>query len=169
MKHDLSITGRKTHTASSLRVGLDAASIGAVHDLGVLEGHTVHGVVALTTNGSDAQTVATRAVDVVNGDLGSTSDSNTIILVVNGDVLQSDIVTGRDIEAVTVVSSSIVTASAVRLIASRVVQSQTRNGEVLDTIDVEAVNRPVLDVESGDLGVIDMLHYNEVVWPGILC
>lgn len=61
------------------------------------------------------------------------------------------------------------TASAIRVITSRVVQSQTRNSEVLDTIDVEAVDRPVLDVEGGDLGVIDMLDYNEVVRPVIVC
>lgn len=79
--------GRKTHTASSLRVGLDTASIRAVHDLGVLEGHSVHGVVALTTNRPDAETVTTGAVDVVNRNLGSTGDSNTVILVVDGDVL----------------------------------------------------------------------------------
>jgi hypothetical protein len=113
--------------------------------------------------------VTTRAVDVVNGNLGSTSDSNAVILVINGDVLQSDIVTSRDVETVTVVSSGVVTASAIGLIASGVVQSQTRNGEVLDTIDVEAVDRPILDVEGGDFGVIDVLHYNEVVGPGIAC
>jgi hypothetical protein len=31
------------------------------------------------------------------------------------------------------------------------------------------VDRPVLDVEGGDLGVIDMLDYNEVVRPVIVC
>lgn len=113
--------------------------------------------------------MTTRAIDVVNGNLGSTSDSNAVILVINGDVLQSDIVTSRYVETVTVVSSCVITASAIRLIASRVVQSQPRNGEVLNTIDIEAVDRPVLDVEGGDFGVIDVLHYNEVIGSGIAC
>lgn len=133
--------------------------------MGVLEGDSVDGVVALATNRADAQTMTTGAVDVVNHDLSSTCDSNAIILVLDDDVLQSHVVTGRDVEAIGVVCSCIVTASGVGLVTVRVVQSKTRKSDVLNTGNVKAVNGPVLDVKVGDLRVVELLEDDEVVGP----
>lgn len=157
-----------THTASSFRVGFDAASVRAVQDLGVLKGNSIHSVIALATDGSNAQTVTTRAVQVVNGDLSSAGDSNAVILVIDGYVLQSNVVTRRDVEAIAVVSSCVFAASIIRLVACRVIQSQARNGQMLYTGDLEAVNWPVLDIEVGDLGVIHVLYNNEMVRPRVI-
>lgn len=133
--------------------------------MGVIESDSVDGVVALATNGADAQTMTTGTVDVVNHNLSSTCDSNAIILVLDNNVLQSHVVTGRDVEAIGVVSSCIVTASGVGLVTVRVVQSKTRKSDVLNTGDIKAVNGPVLDVEVGDLRVVELLEDDEVVGP----
>jgi hypothetical protein len=110
--------------------------------------------------------MTTGTVHIVDHDLGSTGNSNTVILVVHNDILQSNIVTGRYIETIRVVRSWVITTGGVGLVAIRVVQGKARNGEMLSSANVEAVNGPVLDVEVGDLGVIELLQYDEVIGPG---
>lgn len=109
--------------------------------------------------------MATRAVNVVNNDLGSTGDSNTVVLVVDLDFLESDVVTGGDVEAVAVVSSRVITTGAVGLITGSVVQHNTGDGEVLAPSDVETVNGPVHDVQVSNLGIVGVFDNNEVVGP----
>lgn len=135
----------------------------------VLKGHTVHSVVALSTNGSNAEAVTTRAIEIVNGNFGTTGNSDTVILVINGDVLQSDIVTGGNVESVAVMSSSVITTGIIGFVTCRVIQSQSRNGEVLNTVDIETVDGPILDFQVGDLGVIDVLDHNKVVGSKSKC
>lgn len=133
--------------------------------MGVLESDCVDGVVALSSNRANAQTVATRAIDVVNHNLGATGDRNAVILVVDNDVLQGDVVTTRDVEAIGVVGSWIITTGRVGLIAIGVIKSEAGNSQMLHAADVEAVDRPVLDIEVGNLGVVELLEDDEMVGP----
>jgi hypothetical protein len=52
------------------------------------------------------------------------------------------------------VSSWVITTETVGLVTSRVIQSKSGNGETLNLVDVEAMGRPVLDVEVCDLTVV---------------
>lgn len=83
-----------TYCSSCARVGLDATSILTVHDLRVQELNTVDDVVALAANRSDAKTMAAGAIHVRNDDVGTRSNSNTIILVINMNAIQRNVVTG---------------------------------------------------------------------------
>lgn len=153
------------NTAGGVGIGLDTATVLTVDDLGVLEGHGVDDVVTLTTNGSDAQTVATRAVEVVDDDVGSAGNGNAVILVVDVGVLQGDVCALGNVESVGVVTSSIAITGRVGVVAGSVVQHETGDGEVLDIFNLETVDGPVDDVQVGDLGVVDILDDDEVVRP----
>lgn len=113
-----------TYGAGCARVGLDATSILTVHDLRVQELNTVDDVVALAANRSDTETMAAGAIHVRNNNIGTRSDSNTIILVINVIVIQSNVVTGRDVETVAVVRSGQATALGVRLVTSSVIKDE---------------------------------------------
>ena len=61
--------------------------------------------------------------------------------------------------------SWVINAGGVGLITIGVVQAKTRDGEMLDAADVEAVNGPAFDAQIGDLGVVQLLENDEVVRP----
>lgn len=107
--------------------------------------------------------MSARAVEVVDNNLGAASDSNAVVLVVDGDVLQRHVITRGNIETIAVVSGRVAIAGRIGLISRRVVQGQAGDCEVLDVCYLKAVDRPVLDVEIGDLGVVDLLDDEEVV------
>lgn len=129
------------------------------------EDDVIDSVVALAANGADAEAVTSVAVHVVDGDVGATGDSNTVILVVNLDVVERDIVAGGNVETVTVVGCSLGATLVVGHIAGGVVKDQIGYNKVLVAGHGEAVNRPVLDVQAGDLCVAGLLDNNEVVGP----
>jgi hypothetical protein len=155
-----------TYTASGVGIALDATAVLAVNNLRVLEGNSIHGIVALSTDGSNAKTVATGAVHVVDDNLSSTGNCNAVILVVHLDVLQGDVVTRGDVKPVAVVGSSLATARRVRLVSSSVVQKKTGKDDVLASSDREAVNGPIHNVQVSDLRVVGLLDDDEVVGPG---
>lgn len=154
------------NTASSIGVALNTTAILAVNNLGVLESHGVDDVVALSTNGTDAETVTAGAVKVVNDDVGTAGDGDTVILVVDNRVLDSHVCTLGDIETVAVVGGWVAVGGGVGCVSGGVVQGEAGNGEMLDVFDLEAVDGPVDNIEVGDLGVVDVLNDNEVVRPG---
>lgn len=154
-----------TYTASRVGIALDATAILAVDNLRVLESNSIDGVVALSTDGSNAETVAARAVHIINNNLSSTGDRNTVILVVHLDILQGNVVTRGDVESIAVVGCGLAAASRVRLISCSVVQNKTREDDVLATSDTKAVNGPVHDVQVGDLGVVGLFDDEEVIRP----
>lgn len=94
------------------------------------------------------------AVHVANNNVATTGDGNAVILVVDLDALQGHSVTAGDIEAVGVMSSWVITTETVGFVTSRVIKSESRDDEALNSVNVEAVGRPVLDVEIGNLGVV---------------
>lgn len=106
------------------------------------------------------------AVEVVNDDVGTAGDGNTVILVVDDGVLHGNVCALGDVETVAVVGGWVAVGGGVGCVSGGVVQGEARNGEVLNIFDLEAVNGPVDDVEVGDLGVVDVLDDNEVVGPG---
>lgn len=154
-----------TYTAGRAGVGLDAATVLAVNHLRVLECDTINSVVALPTDGANAETVATKTVNIVNCDLSSAGNRNTVILVVHIDVLKGNVVTRRDVKTVAVVSSWLATTSRVRRESCGVVQNKTREDDVLAASDIKAVDRPVHDVQAGYMGVVSLLDDDEVVGP----
>lgn len=78
-------------------------------------------------------------------------------------VAQSHRVRPRDVEPVRVVSRRVAVAQVVRLVSFRVVEGETGHGETRRARDVEAVRRPVLDVQVLDQAVRDLLDHEEVV------
>lgn len=110
--------------ASGVGVGLDTATVGALDDLGVGKDNTVNGVVALAADGADAEAVTSVAVEVVDSDLGSTGDGDAVVLVVDLDVLEQDVIAGRDVEAVTVVGGGLAAALGVGRVTGRVVEDK---------------------------------------------
>lgn len=107
--------------ASSVRVGLDAAAVLGVDDNRVREGDISDNVVRLATNRSDAETVATRAIHVVNSDVAARGDCDTVVLVVYSAVGQDHVVCRRNIETVSVVACGIPVTSRVGSISGGVV------------------------------------------------
>lgn len=112
------------YRASCARVGLDAASILTVNNLRIQELNTIDDIVALAANRSDAKTMTTGAVHVGDDDVCTRSDSNTVILVINMNVIQSNVVTGRDVETVAVVRSGQATALGIGLVAKSVIKNE---------------------------------------------
>lgn len=156
-------------TTAGAGIRLDATTILAVHDLGVFEGHSIDGVIALASNRTDAQPVATRAVQIIHSDLASTRNSDTVILIVDLDALESDVVTRLDVETIGIVSSGIITTGIVGLVTGGVVKREARDGEMLRIFNFKAVNGPILDIEIGNLGIVDFFDNNEVIGSKGLC
>lgn len=98
--------------------------------------------------------MAAGAVHIAYDNVATTGDGNTVVLVVDLDVLQCHSITAGDVESVGVVSSWVTTTEAVGLVTSRIIESKSGDGEALNSAYVEAVSRPVLNVEVGDLSVI---------------
>lgn len=158
--------GQVTNLASGISVGLDAAAVLAVNNLGIGEGDAVDGVVALATDGADGETVATVAVEVVDDDGATASDGDTVILVVHPGVGQGQEVALLNVKAVGVVGGWVAVTLAVGGVTGGVVEDQAGDGEVLGVFNLEAVDGIVQDVEVLDLGVVHVLDNNEVVRPG---
>lgn len=143
-----------TYRSGSARVSLDTATVLAVDNLRILESDSSNGVVALSANRTNGKTMATGAIEIADDNVATTGDSNAVVLVVDLDVLQCHSVTAGYIKAVSVVSSRVTTTEAVGLVTSRVIESESGDGEALNSVDIEAVSGPVLDVEIGNLSVV---------------
>jgi hypothetical protein len=143
-----------TYRSGSARVSLDTATVLAVDNLRILESDSSNGVIALSANGTNGKTMATGAIEITHDNVATTGDSNAVVLVVDLDVLQCHSVTAGDVESVGVVSSWVTTTEAVGLVTSRVIESESGDGQALDSADIEAVSGPVLDVEIGNLSVV---------------
>ena len=143
-----------TYRSGSARVSFDTATVLAVDNLRILESDSSNGIVALSANGTNGKTMATGAIEIADDNVATTGDSNAVVLVVDLDVLQCHSVTSGYIKAVGVVSSWVTTTEAVGLVAGGVIESESGDGEALNSADIEAVSGPVLDVEIGNLSVV---------------
>jgi hypothetical protein len=99
--------------------------------------------------------VTTRAVTVGEDDVFTGVYSQTVVLVVDGGLIDGD--TGRrtDIESVSVVA-------AVGDIAIGVVNCDRGDGQVLGVVDAEALDGSVLDVEAGDARIDHLVGVEEL-------
>lgn len=128
---------------------LDADTVLRVGDGAVGEVNVLDVVVATSTNGADGETVTTRAVTTGEGDVGTGVDGNAVILVVDGGA--GDVHTsGRaDVESIGVVAELVSVTIAV-------VNGHVDNREVLGTVDGDGLLRGVLDVQTSD-GRVDQV------------
>ena len=79
------------YSARGAGVGLDTAPVLAVGDRRVGECNTIEDVIALSPNGTDAQSVTANACHASNYDVGAAGHSDTVILVVDYRVLECQI------------------------------------------------------------------------------
>lgn len=66
--------------------------------------------------------MSTRAVDAIDSDLATACHCDTIVLVVDLSVLEGNVVTLRNIEAIAVMSSRVIATSRVGLVTSGVIE-----------------------------------------------
>jgi hypothetical protein len=117
--------------------GLDAYTVVGVHDLRVEDLHSVDDVVVTAANGSNRQTVTTRAVAAGESDVGATVDSKAVVLVVDGGAANSNSGRGSYVESIGVV--------ATLGVAVLVVNGEPVELGVGSSVDGEDLDRGVLD------------------------
>jgi hypothetical protein len=150
-------------STGGIRIGLDAASVLGIGDGAVGEGDAGNSVVGFAANGTDGKTVASRASHACDENVGTGGDGDTVVLVLDDNVFEGDGVGRRDIEAIRVVGGWVRARFGVRSIASRVVESEARDGKTLAAGDFEAVSGPVLDVQVGNDSVSNVFDNEEVI------
>lgn len=111
--------------------------------------------------------MSTIAVHVPYGDVVARCHCDTVVLVAHPRIAQSQIVASRDVEAIAVVGRRKAFGTAVGRITSGVVQRDIVQAETIRVGDVEAVYRPVLDVEVFDhRGTVRFADSYEVIGLG---
>ncbi|KAF5865441.1 hypothetical protein ETB97_003699 [Aspergillus alliaceus] len=123
-------------------VGFGSASILATEELGVRKGDPVDGLVTLAADRAYTEPVTTVAVHTV--------DNNLLDLIPKPSEL---------------CAAGVAVTLTVNGITGGVVQSQAGDDEVLGSLNVEAMDRPVLDVEVLNARVVHVLDDDEVVRP----
>ena len=152
--------------------GLDAHTVGRVHDLTILDMDILDGVVRAATDRADGQTVTTGAVSVGEVDglpiisIFPTStaqveiithltrvDSQAIILVVHLGTVDVDASAVTDVKAISVVAALAITQLVV-------------NGDIsqvhVGALHTDGLDRRVLDVQTRDIRVLDVVHIHEL-------
>ena len=140
---------------SSTRDGLDADTIVGVDDLGVLDDNVLNSVVRTATNGADGQTVTTRAGTTDEVDVGTRVNRKTIVLVLDVGIGDGDASGAADVESVSVVTT-------VGHVTSAVVDGDVVKDEISGTVDGEALNRSVLDIQVGDVRLLHGVGVEEL-------
>ena len=135
--------------------GLDADAVLGVGDGGLLDDDAVDGVVGAAADGADGETVAARASTANEVDVGTRVDGEAVVLVLDVCVGDGDARRGADVEGIGVVA-------AVGHIASRVIDGDVVKGEVGSTVDAEALDRGVLDIQVGDGGLLHGVGIEEL-------
>lgn len=108
VKGDVLVSDARDRTSVS-GGGLDTDTVHGVGDGGRGEGDGVDSVVVTSTNGADGKTVATGALTSGELDVGTRVDSNTVVLVLANSVGDGDGVGFRDVEAVSVLATVVIT------------------------------------------------------------
>lgn len=138
---------------SSVVDSLDANTVLGVRDSRVDEGDVLDGVVVAATDGADGQTVTAGAGTAGEVDVLAGVDGDAVVLVLDGGAGDGDVGTLADVETVGVVTALGVTVAVV-------------DGDVLDhevvRLNGDGLDRGVLDVETGDLGVIEVVGVEEL-------
>lgn len=106
--------------------------------------------------------MASMAVHVVEYNVLSRVDGNTIILVVHGCRRDTQTIGGRHIEGIGVMPK--LKTGRIQLVTSRVVEDQVADGEIFATVNGEQVRGPVLDGELLECCALQIRKLEEVVW-----
>lgn len=109
--------------------------------------------------------MATVAVEVINQNIAPAGHGHAIVLVVHVHIPQRHGVGAAHVEAVSVVRCGEPIADVIGRVAGGVVKIEVFHCESMSAGDVEAVRGPVLDVQAGDLHVVGVFDYPEVVGP----
>lgn len=115
----------------------------------------LHGVVGAATNGANGQAVATRAGAASEGNVSARVNSETVVLVLDGSTRDVDTRRRSNIKSICVVSE-------IPCIASRVVNSNIDDLEVVGVVNGEALHGRVQDVQAGDSGVGEIVGVEEL-------
>lgn len=129
--------------SSGIGDSLDTDTVLRVADSAVGDGNSVNVVVVTASNGSDGETVSSRAGSAGERDAGSGVDGEAVVLVLADSVGDGDVRGRSDIEAVSVVSS-------ISDISSGVVDGDRVDSQSLGGVDGDGLDWGVLDVQAGD-------------------
>jgi hypothetical protein len=105
--------------------------------------------------------VTTRAITVGEGNVLTGVDCQTIVLVVDGGLVDCDTGGRANIESVGVVA-------AVGDVSIAVVNLDRGDGQVLRVVDTEALDGRVLDVQPGDARIVHLVRVEELGLQGVL-
>jgi hypothetical protein len=136
------LVGNTADKTSGTRDGLDTDTVGRVLDSGWFDNNVRDSVVRTATDGTDGETVSTRANSSREGDAGTRVDGQAVILVLDIGVDDLDVGRASDVECISVVASSRVSG---RVVNVDVLKSKTRC-----TVDGEDLNWGVHNVETSD-------------------
>lgn len=140
-------------STSSVVDGLDANTVLRVGDSRVDESDVLDGVVVAATDGADGETVTAGAGTAGEVDVLTRVDGDAVVLVLDGGAGDGDVGTLADVETVGVVTALGVTVAVV-------------DGDVLDhevvRLDGDGLDGGVLDVKTGDLGVVEVVGVEEL-------
>ena len=133
--------------------GFDAHAVRRVADGRVVDSDILHSVVVTATNGADGQAVATGARTARELDVLARVDGDAVVLVLDSGTGDVHAVALADVECVGVVAAVVITARVV-------------DGEVLEMqvvgLHADGLDRCVLDVEAGDLRVLQLMGVHEL-------
>lgn len=119
--------------------GLDADAVVRVDDFGVEEFDVGDGVVVAPADRTNGQTVAAGARTSTECDVGSTVDSDAIVLIVNDGIGNGDTSRRTNIKSIRVVAERV---------TRRTVNGNLVHGELSRAIDGESLHRRVLDGQA---------------------
>lgn len=157
--------GNTGNVTCSLGVGFDTRAVRVVQDFAVFEQDVGDVVVGFAAHAADAEPVATIAIHAAHADVVARRHGYTVILVADPRITQSQIVAGRDIEPIGIMCCCQAVGTVVRGISSFIVQRDVVDVETVGIRYVEAVNRPVLNVEVLDRGsAVRFADCDKVIW-----
>lgn len=108
------------------RKRLDADGLSALRDLIVRERDGVHGVVLAASYATDRQAVTTRAKTVLESDMGTGVDCDTVVLIVDLCAVDDDVIGTSNVKPVGIVGHSLFAC-----IPGRIVDGHPGNGQTV--------------------------------------
>lgn len=97
----------------------------------------------------------------------STGDSNAVILVVDGGILQNKIICRRYIKPISIMASWVAATSRIWCIACGIVEMDIAQKHSVSSGHIKAVNWIVLDIQVGDNCILQIFGDDEVIRPWI--
>lgn len=119
-----------------------------------------------STNRTNGESMAAVAVHVVDEDVVSAGNSNTVVLVYDNTVTDSRVITRSQVKPVAVVGGRQASRAVVGRVSGTVIERDVVDIETGAVADAEAVDGVVLDVDTVDNALAEKLgELNKVVGP----